>query len=189
VNRVHHWYCAREAWKRRVREELVPPALAGIDLGEHVLEVGPGFGPATEVLVRRAPAVTALELDPVLAEGLRERLGGEVEIVEGDGRSMPFEDASFTAAVCFTMLHHVPSPQAQDELFREVWRVLRPGAPFAGTDSSGRGIGFALLHIGDTRVVIDPATLAERLARLGFEDVAVSARRDGFRFSARRPLL
>jgi hypothetical protein len=85
------------------------------------------------------------------------------------------------------MLHHVPSPQAQDELFGEVRRVLRPGAVFAGTDSSGRGIGFALLHVGDTRVVIDPATLPARLARLGFEDVAVSARRDGFRFSARCP--
>jgi len=167
----------------------VPLALAGLDLGDHVLEVGPGFGPATEVLARRVPAVTALEVDPALARGLRDRLGDKVEIVDGDGRSMPFEDASFSAAVCFTMLHHVPSPHAQDELFREVRRVLQPGAPFAGTDSSGRGIGFALLHIGDTRVVIDPATLAERLERLGFEDVAVSARRDGFRFSARRPRL
>jgi SAM-dependent methyltransferase len=187
VNRFHHWYCAREAWKRRVREELVPLALADLDLGDRVLEVGPGFGPATEVLARRGGAVTALELDPVLARGLRARLGGDVEIVEGDGRSMPFQDASFSAAVCFTMLHHVPSPQAQDELFGEVRRVLRPGAVFAGTDSSGRGIGFALLHVGDTRVVIDPATLPARLARLGFKDVGVSARRDGFRFSARCP--
>lgn len=28
MNRAHHWYCAREAWKRHVREDLVRPALA-----------------------------------------------------------------------------------------------------------------------------------------------------------------
>jgi hypothetical protein len=43
MNRLHHWYCNREAWKRHVREELVPPAIAGLELGEDVLEVGPGF--------------------------------------------------------------------------------------------------------------------------------------------------
>jgi ubiquinone/menaquinone biosynthesis C-methylase UbiE len=187
VNRAHHWYCAREAWKRHVREELVPPALAGVALGDHVLEVGPGFGPATEVLARGDAAVTALELDPALAGALRERLGGAAEIVAGDGTAMPFADASFSSAVCFTMLHHVPSPRAQDELFGEVLRVLRPGGPFAGTDTTGRGIGFALLHIGDTRVLIDPATLGERLQRLGFDDVAVTAGRDSFSFCARRP--
>jgi ubiquinone/menaquinone biosynthesis C-methylase UbiE len=187
VNRLHHWYCDRDAWKRHVREELVPPALAGLELGDDVLEVGPGFGPATEVLAARAPRVTALELDPVLARSLRERLGARAEVVEGSGTAMPFADASFSAAACFTMLHHVPSPAEQDRLFAEVRRVLRPGAPFAGTDSLGRGVGFALLHVGDTKVLVDPDGLAPRLAAAGFEDVEVSVDHDSFRFRARRP--
>ena len=144
-------------------EKLVPPAIAGIELGDDVLEVGPGFGPATEVLSRRAARLTALEIDPLLAAPLRARLNGRARIVEGDGTDMPFPDAGFSAAVCFTMLHHVPSEEAQDRLFGEVHRVLRPGAPFAGTDSTGRGLGFALLHVGDTRVVIDPDELPGRL--------------------------
>lgn len=188
MNRVHHWYCNREAWKRHVREDLVPPALEGLELGEDVLEVGPGFGPATEALARRARNVTALEIDPSLAAALRERLVGRAQIVDGSGTAMPFADGSFSAAACFTMLHHVPSPAEQDELFAEVHRVLRPGAPFAGTDSTGRGLGFALLHIGDTRVVIDPDELEPRLAAAGFEDVAVVANRDAFCFRARRAL-
>ena len=188
MNRVHHWYCNREAWKRHVREDLVPPALDGLELGEDVLEVGPGFGPATEVLAERVANVTALEIDPSLAAPLRERMGGGVEVVEGDGTDMPFEDARFSGAACFTMLHHVPSRAQQDDLFAEVRRVLRPGAPFAGTDSTGRGLGFALLHIGDTRVLIDPDGLESRLAAAGFEDVAVVANRDAFCFRARRPL-
>jgi len=187
MNRLHHWYCNREAWKRHVREELVPPAIDGVDLGEDVLEVGPGFGPATEVLAARPGGLTALEIDPVLAERLRRRLGDRAAIVEGDGTAMPFPDARFSGAACFTMLHHVPSPQAQDRLFAEMWRVLRPGAVFAGTDSTGRGPGFALLHIGDTKVVIDPDDLPDRLSAAGFEDAKVSAERDSFRFSAHRP--
>jgi len=169
VNRLHHWYCSREAWKRHVREDLVPAALGGVELGSHVLEVGPGFGPATEALARRAARVTALEIDQGLAA------------------SLPFGDESFTGAACFTMLHHVPSAEAQDRLFAEVARVLRPGAPFAGTDSTGRGVGFALLHVGDTKVVIDPQSLGQRLVSAGFATATVSAGRDAVRFCASMP--
>ena len=186
MNRLHHWYCNREAWKRHVREDLVPPAVEGLDLGDEILEVGPGFGPATEVLAAGDGRLTALELDSGLAQALRERFDGRAEIVDGDATAMPFEDDRFSGAVCFTMLHHVPSPAAQDRLFAEVRRVLRPGAPFAGTDSTGRGVGFALLHIGDVKVVIDPADLPARLSAAGFEDVEVQADADSFRFRARR---
>ena len=187
VNRLHHWYCNREAWERHVREELVPSTIDGLDLGTDALEVGPGFGPATEVLAARVPRLTALEIDRSLADLLRERLGDRVEIVDGDGTAMPFEDARFSAIVCFTMLHHVPSAAAQDRLFAEAFRVLRPGAPFAGGDSTGRGIGFALLHVGDTRVLVDSGTLKRRLEAAGFEDMEVSSDRDTIRFRARRP--
>jgi SAM-dependent methyltransferase len=187
MNRLHHWYCSREAWKRHVREDLVPAALDGVELGEDVIEVGPGFGPATDVLSARHGRLTALELDPVLAAALRERFEGRAEIVEGDGTAMPFADGAFSGAACFTMLHHVPSPEAQDGLFGEVRRVLRPGGVFAGTDSTGRGLGFALLHIGDTKVVIDPRELPGRLEAAGFGDVSVSAGADAVRFRARRP--
>jgi ubiquinone/menaquinone biosynthesis C-methylase UbiE len=186
MNRLHHWYCNREAWKSHVRESLVPPAIDGLDLGGAVLEVGPGFGPATEVLAARAGRLTALEIDPGLARSLRERLGERVEVVEGDATAMPFGDAAFDAVVCFTMLHHVPSAEAQDRLFAEVARVLRPGGAFAGTDSTGRGIGFWLLHVGDTKVLVPPDGLARRLAGAGLRDARVGVEEEALRFSARR---
>jgi len=187
VNRIHYWYCSREAWKRHVAEDLVPAAIDGLDLGEDVLEIGPGFGPATQALAARVKRVTALEIDPLLARSLRERFAGLADIVEGSATAMPFADGSFSAATCFTMLHHVPSRAEQDQLFAEVRRVLRPGAPFAGTDSTGRGLSFALLHVNDTKVLIDPHGLTPRLEAAGFEGVTVSAGRDSIGFCARRP--
>lgn len=186
MNRLHHWYCNREAWKRHVREELAPEAIEGLELGEEVLEIGPGFGPATELLAGRVPRLTALEIDAGLAHSLRQRLGDRAEIVEGDGATMPFTDARFDAAVCFTMLHHVPTADAQDRLFTEVHRVLRPGGVFAGTDSLGKGVGFALLHIGDTKNLIDPADMPGRLSAAGFEQVSVTADDGSYRFRALR---
>lgn len=47
------------------------------------VEIGPGRGALTEVLLRHAERVAAIELDPELAAGLRERRP-EVELIEGD---------------------------------------------------------------------------------------------------------
>ena len=191
MNRIHNWYCNRDSWKRHVREEVVPPAIDGLDLGDDVLEVGPGFGPGTEVLSDRVERLTALEIDPALAAALRARLGDRVEVVDGDGTAMPFPDRSFSAAACFTMLHHVPAAAMQDRLFAEVGRVLRPGGVFAGTDSVGGGFVFKLAHLGDVNVPLDPASLGTRLEGAGFERVAIDrgpgAAAKTVRFRAYRP--
>ena len=191
MNRIHNWYCNRDSWKQHVREEVVPPAIDGLDLGDDVLEVGPGFGPGTEVLSERAERLTALEIDPELAAALRKRLGDRVDIIDGDGTAMPFADGSFSAAACFTMLHHVPAAAMQDQLFAEVRRVLRPGGVFAGTDSVGGGLVFKLAHLGDINVPLDPAKLGTRLEYAGFERVAIDhgpgAAAKTVRFRAYRP--
>jgi len=62
--------------------------------------------------------------------------------------------------------------------------VLRPGGTFAGTDSTGRGPGFALLHVGDTKVVLDPDALPGRLAAAGFLNTTVRSDRDTIWFRA-----
>lgn len=43
---------------------------AGVTRDDHVLEVGPGLGSLTLALLERGPEVTAVEIDPVLAERL-----------------------------------------------------------------------------------------------------------------------
>jgi 16S rRNA (adenine1518-N6/adenine1519-N6)-dimethyltransferase len=54
--------------------------------GETVIEIGPGRGALTDLLIPRAARVVAVELDRLLAAKLRERYAGDprVEIVEAD---------------------------------------------------------------------------------------------------------
>jgi ubiquinone/menaquinone biosynthesis C-methylase UbiE len=49
------------------------------------------------------------------------------KFIAGNATTMPFTDGQFLGAVSFTMLHHVPSPELQDQLLHEVWRVIAPG--------------------------------------------------------------
>jgi len=187
MNRAHGLVCSSRWWARSVERELLPWGLAGVELGEDVLEIGPGFGATTRVLARRPGSLTALELSRSYCERLRRELGGSVEVVQADATEMPFEDGRFSGVVCFTMLHHVPSPELQDRLLAEASRVLRAGGTFAGTDSVGDGRAFKLLHVRDTLVPVGPDELPARLERAGFVEPHVTRGGSSFRFRARKP--
>jgi SAM-dependent methyltransferase len=184
MNEAHLRICASPEWAAYVESELLPWALDGADLGDDVLEVGPGPGLTTDVLRQRVPRLTAVEIDPGLAEALAGRLAGSnVSVLLGDGTDLPLPDGRFSAATLFTMLHHVPSAVLQDRLLAEVRRVLRPGGLVIGTD------GLATderreLHEGDIFVPVDPDGLAARLAAAGFAGPVVEVAGDRFRFRA-----
>jgi ubiquinone/menaquinone biosynthesis C-methylase UbiE len=187
MNRVHGLICSSGWWARTVERRLLPWALAGVELEGDVLEIGPGFGATTRVLARRTDALTVLELQPSYCTRLRRELGARVDVVEGDATAMPFADASFDTVVCFTMLHHVPSPAQQDRMLGEVTRVLRPGGVFAGSDSVGTGRFFKLLHVGDTLVPLPVEGVTSRLEHAGLRDPHVSVGGNSFRFRASKP--
>ena len=185
MNLFHRWYCGSERWARAMRETGLPRTLEGLDLGADVLEIGPGPGVTTDWLRERVARLTAVEIDAKLAARLRDRMEGtNVTVVEGDATQMSFPDDSFSGAVSFTMLHHVPTPELQDRLLAETNRVLRPGAPFAGMDSTP-SLAWNLYHLFDTRTPVDPETFAGRLERAGFVDVTVRRFPGGFAFRAR----
>jgi ubiquinone/menaquinone biosynthesis C-methylase UbiE len=187
MNLLHRWFCRSHGWDRAIKTEILPWALEGVDLGDRLLEVGPGPGLTTEVLRRQVRHVTAIEIDRGLAGSLARRLSGtNVDVVHGDASRMPFADETFSGAACFTMLHHVPNRALQDRLLREVRRVLRPGAMFAGTDSR-TSLVFRLLHVSDTMTLVDPTTLGAGLEQAGFVDVEIALSPHRFRFRARRP--
>jgi len=185
MNRYHRRRCRSRGWSDFMAATVLPHALDGIDLGPRVLELGPGYGASTRPLAARARSLTVLEYDPLLAARLRAELG-TVRVVTGDATSMGFGAGSFSAVVCFTMLHHLPGAAAQDRLFAEAARVLRPGGVFAGTDSRP-SLRWRLIHLGDTCTPVDPGTLPGRLGAAGFTRVAVDANERLVRFAAYAP--
>jgi SAM-dependent methyltransferase len=187
MNIIHRWLCNSANWRNVVGTYILPWTLEDVELGSDLLEVGPGPGVCTELLHRRVSRLTCVEIDRSFAEKLRRRSPDNVHVLWEDATKMSLADESFDAAVCFTMLHHVPSAALQDRLMAEVARVLRPGGIFAGTDSL-YSRSFRMLHICDTMVVVDPATLPSRLRSAGFDEVQVDVMKPyAFRFRARKP--
>jgi ubiquinone/menaquinone biosynthesis C-methylase UbiE len=187
MNRFHQWLCRSDRWRATVQQR-VPWVLESTNLGLNVLELGPGPGLTTDLLRMSVGRLTALEVDPMLASALTSRLrGSNVEVIEGNATQMPFAGSEFSGVVAFTMLHHVPSRELQDQVLREVFRVLLPGGFFVGSDSR-QSLFMRLIHIGDTLVPIDPESFGTRLESAGFDVHAVENGAEAFRFCARRPL-
>jgi len=188
MNRLHRWYCRSSRWKTTLETEILPWSLGGIELGNDVLEIGPGPGLTTDWLRHRCRSLTCLELDQNLAVSLERRTAAlGVRVHCGSATAMPYDDCTFSDVVSFTMLHHVPSVVWQDQLFDEVHRVLKPGGTFVGVDSLGSW-QMKLFHVRDTLILVDPVGLPGRLEAIGFADVSIETRNSRFRFVAHRPL-
>jgi SAM-dependent methyltransferase len=105
VNKAHLEFCASPEWARLVEDELLPWILDGYELGDDLLEVGPGPGLTTDVLRQKAARITAVELDLDLAGKLASRLAGSnVRVIAGDVTRLPFPAGRFSSAACLTML-------------------------------------------------------------------------------------
>ena len=181
----NHRQCGSDEWRTVVRDVILPWALRDIDLGDDVLEVGPGYGATTDVLGERLPSLTAVEIDQELVAMLKERFAGNaaVAIVIGDATALDFPDSRFSGAACFTMLHHVATEQLQDRLLSEVFRVLRPGGVLVAGDSLASP-QLASHHEGDTYNPIDPDKLPDRLMSVGFRGVEVKTNDFGWAATA-----
>ncbi len=100
-------------------------AVANLPAGTPVVEVGPGTGALTSVLLERGHPVTAVEIDGRLCEFLRDRFEGrDLTLLEGDAVEHPL--AGF--APCgdpFVLLANLPFAITSPWLDS----LLRPGSP------------------------------------------------------------
>ena len=184
MNSFEKWYCGSALWRYLTRTELLPWMLQGSVVGEHILELGAGAGPATQELARRAPRITSLEYDHLSALKLRTRANhSNVSVVQGDAAALPFADGTFSSVLAILMVHHLKSAELQDRAFSEVHRVLRPGGVFLAFDIPNAWI-HRIAHIKSTFVPLDPATAKQKLMAVGLAQVTLDSRSGGFRIRA-----
>jgi len=170
-----------------MRDEVVAFMTSNADLGESMLEIGPGPGAATEWLRHEVKRIVALEVDASFVESLSTRFAGtNVEVASGDATRLGYPDGSFDSVGCFTMLHHVPTAALQNAILREALRVLRPGGVLVASDSPPSD-GLHAFHVDDTCNPVDPGTLITRLQTIGFDRITVVAD-DIVKFIAHKPV-
>ena len=173
VNENHAKVLSSPEWAAFLHDEVLPAAVRDVDLGDDMLEIGPGPGAATSWLSQRVKRLTAVELSPSAAEALRQRfLGTNVSVVTGDATELAWPDGSFDSVGMFTMLHHVPTRRLQDALLAEALRVLRPGGTLVGSDSLASE-RLRRFHEGDTYNPLEPAAFLTRLQAVGFASITL----------------
>jgi SAM-dependent methyltransferase len=186
MNENHAQLCPSPGWASYIQDEVLPSLVAIADLGENMLELGPGPGAATEWLRSRVTRLVAVEADETAATLLRQRFAGtNVEVVLGDASDMDFAPDSFDSVGSFTMLHHVPTFRTQQALLCEAHRVLKPGGVFVGSDSLANN-DLHHFHAGDDYNPVDPASFLTRLQAVGFINLTIMVG-DNLKFVAHKP--
>jgi len=184
MNRMEHFFCSTSLWQRMTHRYLLPWVLSGAQLGDHVLEIGAGYGAATGQLLKAAPRVTSLEYDPRALEKLKAKHdGGGLTALCGDAAALPFADETFSSALAILVLHHLKNRELQDRALAEVYRVLRPGGSFFVFEIEDGWLE-RIAHYRSTFTPVSAGSAFARLNRAGFSKISVDFRRGGYRFRA-----
>jgi len=101
---------------------------------DHVLDVGCGLGGAARFVAKKFNSkVTGIDLTQEYIDTGNELcswlgLDKQITLQQGSALSMPFEEGTFD---CGYMMHVGMNIENKAQLFKEIFRVLRPGSSFA----------------------------------------------------------
>lgn len=98
----------------------------------HVLDLCCGSGQTTQVLVNYSDHVTGLDASRLSLQRARGNVP-QAEFVEGWAEQMPLADNCFDVVHTSVAMHEMQSQQRQD-IFKEAFRVLKPGGVFTMVD-------------------------------------------------------
>ena len=129
----HKFYNAFAADFAASRSRLQPGimrALAALQPYHSLLDVGCGDGRVLEAGRRSAPGIRYVGVDFSRQLLRRAPTSPRCDFIHADLASSGWVaglSGRFEAAVCFSLLHHIPGPRRQLRLLREINAVLQPG--------------------------------------------------------------
>jgi arsenite methyltransferase len=158
-----------------------PTALIELKIGEIVLDLGSGGGIDVLLSARRVgPTGKVYGLDMTdemlaLARENQSRAGASnVEFVKGEIEHIPLPDASVDVIISNCVINLSAN---KDQVFREAFRVLKPGGRFAVSDVVTRGSvpdevrKSILLWVGCIAGALEETEYKAKLSAAGFLDV------------------
>ena len=164
-----------------------PTALATIQPGETVLDLGSGGGIDVFLSARRVgPTGKVYGLDMTdemlaLARENQQKAGVlNVEFLKGDIEQMPLPDNSVDVIISNCVINLSPD---KDQVFKEAFRVLKPGGRLAVSDIVVRGTmpqeirHSAELWAGCVAGALEEAVYLAKLQQAGFEQTSIEPTR------------
>ena len=164
-----------------------PTALAGLNPGEVVLDLGSGGGIDVLLSARRVgPTGKAYGLDmtdEMLAlanENKRKAKAENVEFLKGEIENIPLPDNSVDVIISNCVINLSAD---KDKVLREAFRVLKPGGRFAVSDVVTRGAipneirQKVLLWVGCMAGALEETEYNSKLEAAGFEQIEIEPTR------------
>jgi ubiquinone/menaquinone biosynthesis C-methylase UbiE len=164
-----------------------PTALAQLNAGEIVLDLGSGGGIDVLLSAKRVgPTGKAYGLDMTdemlaLAQANQKKAGvTNVEFLKGEIENIPLPDNSVDVIISNCVINLSAD---KDRVLREAFRVLKPGGRFAVSDVVTRGSipeeirANVLLWVGCVAGALDEKEYRAKLAAAGFQDIDVEPTR------------
>jgi SAM-dependent methyltransferase len=112
----------------------------GVRAGDHVLDIGAGYGRHSFEVLRRGGRAVALDLSDTELKDVNVMFrameadgappGSRGDGVCADALALPFPDASFDRVIASEVLEHIPS---DEQAMSEIRRVTKPGGTVAVT--------------------------------------------------------
>jgi arsenite methyltransferase len=164
-----------------------PTALAKLNAGETVLDLGSGGGIDVLLSAKRVgPTGKAYGLDMTdemlaLAEENKRKAGaGNVEFLKGEMEHIPLPDNSVDVVISNCVIN---LSSDKDRVLSEAFRVLKPGGRFAVSDVVTRGEMLpeirksVLLWVGCVAGALEETEYRKKLAAAGFEGIELEPTR------------
>ena len=162
-----------------------PVALAGMRPGETVLDLGSGAGLDCFLAAQQVgPEGTVIGVDFTqdMIDKAMENAGklglGNVTFKHGDIEALPLEDATVDVVMSNCVINLTPD---KDAVFRDAYRVLRPGGRFVVSDivltrpATEAEMSDMALLTGCISGSLPDSEYADAVRRAGFQDVTVVA--------------